>query len=329
VEYFFRFTNTQILFLLLFSVTVFVLLRLKWFRYPVYNYSLGSVLKTHKFVSRHKRRTFFLLLRFFVLVSIACLIGRPQLVDSRSSQLVEGIDMIVVLDVSGSMQFCDYGKEKSSRIEAAKQEAIRFIKKRMHDPIGLVIFGKDAVSRCPITADKNILVSIVKDLKIGSIDPDGTVLSLGILTAANRLKNSKSKSKVIIVLTDGDPSPNDESPDVAIEVAKRMGIKIYTVGIGSDKDKFVSHPFYGPVRMQKVNKALLTKIARETGGRFFLAENQKDMRQIYDTINQLEKTEYETDVFSNYKELFMPFLWVVFLFVFLEIILSSLIWFGI
>jgi len=329
VEYFFRFANVSRLWLLLPFIALLICLRLMWYKYATYRYSLGSELRAQRFGSRHKHKIIFFLMRLFVLFIIALLIARPQLVDSRSNVLVDGIDMMLVLDVSGSMRFADSGDQKKSRFVVAKQEAIRFIDKRVNDPIGLVIFGKDAISRCPMTTDKNILKSIVNDLHLGVINQEGTFLSTGLLIAANRMKDSQAKSKVIILLTDGEPTEGDQRPETAIEVARRMGIKIYTIGIGSDADRVIRHPWHGLMKIAGVNKRLLSEIARQTGGQFFMAENQKDMRQIYDTIDKLEKTEYETDVFSRYYDLFMPFLWVILAFVLLEIVLSSLLWFGI
>lgn len=329
MEFFVRCANLWVLLLLIPFLMVCVVVKMKWRRSSSYRYSLGALLHKHSFVSSHYYKTIFFLMRLIALTLLAFLIARPQLVDEHSNIMVEGIDMMLVLDVSGSMDFHDYGDDQASRVDVAKEEAIRFIEKRTHDPMGLVIFGQEAVSRCPITADKNILRSIVQELHIGSINPDGTMLARGILTAANRLKNSKAQSKVIIVLTDGEPSPGDEAPEVAIEVAKRMGIKIYTIGIGSGEDKVFMHPLYGMVSKPGINKKLLDDIARATGGKSFLAENQQEMRNIYDVIDQLEKTEYQTNVFSHYQEIFMPFLWIIFILLLIEIFLSSWIWFSI
>lgn len=329
MEFFVRCANFWVLFLLIPILLACVFIKMKWRRSSSYRYSLGALLHKHAFVSAHKYKTIFFLMRLVVLALLAFLISRPQLVDEHSHIMVEGIDMMLVLDVSGSMDFRDYGDDKTSRLDVAKEEAIRFIEKRTHDPIGLVIFGQEAVSRCPITTDKNILKAIVHVLHIGTINPDGTVLARGILTAANRLKDSKAKNKVIIVLTDGEPSPGDDSPEVALEVARRMGIKIYTIGIGSGEEKVFMHPLYGMVGKPGINKKLLHDIAEKTGGKFFLAENQKEMRGIYDVIDQLEKTEYQTNLFSHYYELFMPFLWIIFALMVLEILLSSWVWFSI
>jgi Ca-activated chloride channel homolog len=329
VEYFVRCANPWVLVVLFPLLAACVLIKVKWRRTPAYRSSLGSLLDKYAFVSSHQYKTIFFCMRVLALAVLAFLLSRPQLVDERSNIWVEGIDMMLVLDVSGSMDFRDYGDDKASRVDVAKEEAIRFIDKRVHDPLGLVIFGQEAVSRCPMTTDKNILKSIVQDLHIGSINPDGTMLSRALLTAANRLKNSHAKSKIIIVLTDGEPSPGDESPELAIAVAQRMGIKIYTIGIGSGEEKVFMHPLYGMIGKPGINKQLLSDIASKTGGKFFLAENQQEMRSIYDEIDRLEKTEYQTNVFSHYYELFMPFLWFVLIVMLLEVCLASWMWFSI
>jgi Ca-activated chloride channel family protein len=260
---------------------------------------------------------------------LAFLIAKPQLVDNRSNIIVDGIDIMLVLDVSGSMQFQDYADDQRSRLQVAKDEALRFVNKRTNDAIGLVIFGKDALSRVPLTLDKKIINTLISTLEIGIIDPDGTVLSTAIVTAANRLKNSQAKSKVMILLTDGAPSENDTDPNLAIELAQKMGIKIYTVGIGSDEEQFIMHPLYGLIPKPKINKTLLTKIAQETGGKFFLARNSKDMRAIYDTIDSLEKTTHETSLFNKYYDIFIPFVWTIIILLLAELLLSTTIWFGI
>ena len=328
MDYVLRFANLSFLYVLIPVVVVLVLLRLKFVKNVIYKFSLGDLLRKNDFVSRHPYKKIFFLMRFLLLIGLVFLIGKPQFVDPRSNIEVEGIDIVVVLDASGSMDIKDYSDDKRSRFDVAKQEAIRFIEKRNNDPIGLVIFGNDAISRCPLTLDKNILKSLIKDMKLGVVDPDGTVLSVAILTAANRLKNSKSKSKVMIVLTDGEPSQNDVDPKVAIDVAKKLGVKIYTVGIGSDETQYVRNPFYGLVPMPGVNKKLLTRIAKKTGGKFFLARDQRDMRNIYETIDKLEKTEYETDIYSKYFDWFKPILWAILIIFLFELLFSTFVWFA-
>lgn len=293
----------------------------------VYRFSLGQSLKkkaiTHAF---HKK--FFYCLRFLVLLLLAVAVAQWQAVDLRSKVPVAGIDIVLVLDVSGSMQFRDYDDDERSRFDVAKAEAIRFVEKRHSDALGLVLFGKDTISRCPITFDKQMLKDIVDELKIGVIDADGTMLITGMVTAANRLKDSQAKSKVMIVLTDGEPSEGDMDPSVGIDVAKKLGIKVYTVGIGSEQDRVFMHPMYGIMNKPKVNKELLTRIATQTSGHYFLARNAADMRRIYDTIDALEKKEHEVPLFSLYYDLLTPFVAVIMGLLFGELIFSTYVWFG-
>ncbi|MGB8367017.1 MAG: VWA domain-containing protein [Candidatus Babeliales bacterium] len=325
--YFLRFAQLTFLYILLPFLIFLIWLRNYYHKPILYQYSLATELYNNNVVSTHPFKKIFNLLRFILLFFLAFFIAKPQLVDLRSKVLVEGIDIALVLDISGSMQFKDY--DERARVDVAKEEAIRFIKKREHDALGLVLFGKDTVARCPITSDKTLLKTIVDDVRIGNIiDPDGTMLITGMITAVNLLKHSKAKSKVMIVLTDGEPSDGDMDPSVAIEIAKRLGIKIYTVGIGSEEDEVFMHPFYGLVAKPKVNKELLTLVAEKTGGRYFMANSAQDMRRIYDTIDQLEKVEHDVPMFSKYYDIFTPFVFAMISLVFLEIILSSFVWFA-
>lgn len=328
-NYFLRFAQLPFLYVLIPLILVIIFFRYYWHKPTVYTYSLGTTMQKHGVASYHPYKKIFFWLRAFVLLILALLIAKPQLVDSRSKVTIEGIDIVLVLDVSGSMQFQDYADDDRSRVDVAKQEAVRFIEKRSNDAIGLVIFGKDAVSRCPLTFDKHMLRSVVHELKIGTIDPDGTMLITAMVTAANRLKHSHAKSKVMIVLTDGEPSDGDMDPKVAVEVAKRLGIKMYTVGIGSEDDEVFMHPLFGLVAKPKVNKTLLMHIARETGGQFFMARNAQDMRRIYDTIDTLEKTEHAVPIFSKFYDIFMPFVGMLMGIMVLEVVLSTFIWFAI
>jgi Ca-activated chloride channel family protein len=328
LDYFLRFAYPAALYILIPVVLLLLFARLRLHKTTIYRYTLTSQLKKNHISSRHPYKIILFILRLLVLLILAFLIAKPQLVDSHSKVKVHGIDIVLTIDVSGSMQIQDDKQDTRPRVEIAKTEAIRFIDKRTNDAIGLVIFGQDAVSRCPLTLDKFILKDIVHDLQIGVIDPQGTVLSTALITAINRLKNSTAKSKVIILLTDGEPSENDIQPHVAIEAAKKMGIKVYTIGIGSDKEVRMMHPLYGAVMMPKVNADLLTLIAQQTGGKFFMARNAKDMRTIYDTIDSLEKTEVEAPVFSNYWDIFIPFVWLALSLLIVEILLSCFVWFS-
>ena len=313
--------------ILLVVICLFVIVRKLVHKTVVYRYSLGQSLKKNN-AATHFHKKFFYVQRLLILVLLALAIAKLQIVDSRSKVPVSGIDIVLVLDVSGSMQFRDYDDDERSRFDVAKAEAIRFIEKRDSDALGLVLFGKDTVSRCPITFDKQMLKDVVDELKLGVIDSEGTMLITGIVTAANRLKHSQAASKVMIVLTDGEPSEGDMDPSVGIDVAKKLGIKVYTVGIGSEEEKVFMHPLYGVVAKPKVNKELLIKIASQTGGHYFLARSAADMRNIYDKIDSLEKTEHEVPLFSLYYDMLIPFVAVIMGLLFCELFLSTYIWFG-
>lgn len=324
-----RFEHFTLLYILIPVVCSAIIIRARWHRTPQYSFPLTTSLMAQKITSSHPYKKIFFVLRALTLFLLAVLIAKPQFVDSNSKVKVRGIDIVLTIDVSGSMQIQDDKKDERSRVDIAKDEAIRFISKRTNDAIGLVIFGQDALSKCPLTLDKIMLRNCVKELAIGVIDPQGTVLSTAMITAVNRLKNSDAKSKVIILLTDGEPSDGDIQPRVAIEAAKKLGIRVYTIGIGSDKEMRIMHPLYGPMLLPKVNSALLTQIAKETGGKFFMARNASDMRAVYDTIDRLEKTEIEAPIFSNYWDFFIPLVWIALVFLLLEVLLSSFVWFSV
>jgi Ca-activated chloride channel homolog len=263
--------------------------------------------------------------RFLILVVLALLCARPQWGDSYKEVSVDGIDIMVALDVSGSMDNSDFEDDPRSRIEIAKTEAKRFIEKRSDDAIGLVIFGNDALSRCPLTMDKEMLKRIIDELHIGIIDYRGTVLAQALVTGANRLKHAGSKSRVMILLTDGEPSDNDVSLSAALDIVHTLGIKIYTIGIGNDEVIPVQHGFF-MMNYRGVNKKLLTEIATTTGGRYFCARNAADMRSIYDEIDALEKTDHKAPVFTQWHDIYLPIVLGLLIMIILLIFVSTCIW---
>ncbi len=265
-------------------------------------------------------------LRAIILFGLLLLTARPQLVDHHSKINVEGIDIMMVLDVSGSMQLIDDLQDPRTRIDVAKQEAINFIKRRDNDPIGIVLFGNQALSRCPLTLDKNMLVQLVQETELGLIDPIGTMLSQGLVMALNRLKKSEAKSKIIILLTDGEPTEGDLDPSVVLQLAQKYKVKIYTIGIGSEDVSYFRHPIFGMQMMQSAfNKTLLEGLAHHTGGKFFEARKPADLATIYGVIDSLEKTHYETDVYQNFHDIFMPFLWILVALLYAEILLGIIV----
>ena len=328
VEYFFRFEQAGLLGITLPLVIIGIIARY-WLARPIYfHHALASTLKAKQFNTMHPYQKFFYSVHLFVFILLALLVAKPQLVDARSNSIVEGIDIMLVLDASGSMNYRDYSDDDRSRFIVAKQEALRFIDKRVNDAIGLVLFGKYALSRSPLTMDKIMLHEIVNELKIGEIDPAGTMLATGMVTAINRLKHSDCSSKIMIVLTDGEPSPGDIDVRAAIEIAKKFDIKIYTIGIGNNQDGYFLDPIQGIMPKPKVNEPLLQKISRETGGSFFMAHNARDMRSIYATIDRLEKKKHEVPLYSRYVDIFAPFVLMIIILLGLQQLLSAFVWFG-
>ncbi|HEV2601070.1 MAG TPA: VWA domain-containing protein [Candidatus Babeliales bacterium] len=324
-----HFTYPLVLYIGIPVVLLFALIRCKYYAGFRYTYSLASSLHTHGAVSHHPYKKILYITRLTTLLMFVFLLAKPQLIDPKSNVVVNGIDIVLVLDISGSMNLPHHGHDERSRITVAKEEAIRFIKKRTNDAIGIVLFGNDALSRCPLTVDKKILTEIVRDVEIGLVNPEGTVIAQAIITAANRLRYSKAASKIMILLTDGEPSGNDINPDIAIQAAQQLGIKIYTIGIGSDMQDMRTLLLGFPVQHSSFNVALLERFARETGGRFFQAKDAKDMRMIYDTIDALEKTEIESSIFSTCYDWFIPFVCIAAALLFFELCMTTFIWFGV
>ncbi len=324
---FVRFLYPELFFVLI-PLFVGVFIYYVWWRpSPRYVYPLtGSLAGT----SRSSARWILTLLRSLVLLGLIILIARPQVVDERSKIPVEGVAIVVALDVSGSMQLFDDPHDRRSRVEVAKTEAIRFIEKRIDDPIGVVIFGNEVLTRCPLTLDKHILKEIIAKVAIGDVDAEGTALGSGLAMSINRLRKSTAKSKIVILLTDGVPQGDVIAPDTAIELAKQFGVKVYTIGIGRPGGGYLEAYGGNIVQAQdSVDMTLLEKIARETKGKAFRADNPKQLRAIYDHIDLLEKTVQETSMYHQFYELFTRLIWVVMLLLCMEIGLRSLYFRGI
>lgn len=328
--FFLRFEYYDLIYFFIPAFLIILFYRFKFYKYPVYSYSLTDFLAKKGFSYKTRPRKVLFFLRLFLLIGLSLLTMRPQWVDSRSKINVEGVDIVLALDLSGSMQAFDDLRDQRSRIDVAKSEAIRFIERRIDDPISIVIFGKDALTRCPLTLDKRMLKSIIGELRLGTIDPNGTSLGTALATSVNRLRKSKAKSKVVILLTDGVPTEEKIDPETAITLANRYGIKVYTIGIGNKDGGYIKHPFYGVQQASiPIDMKLLQTIADRTGGYAFRAKNPKEMRQIYSKIDTLEKTEYETDIYNKYYEAFLNFIWIILLLLFVELILKFYVWRGV
>jgi len=250
-------------------------------------------------------------LRLLALSFLIVAMARPRTVDiSNKTKTTKGIDIVVAVDVSGSMLAKDF---KPNRMEALKRVASEFVDERPNDRIGLVVYASEAYTKSPVTSDKAVIQQAIASIKYDNILQDGTGIGMGLATAINRLKDSKAKSKVIILMTDGVNNAGFIEPETASDIAQQYGIKVYTIGIGSNG--MAESPYaLGPngqliFRMMKVeiDEELMKNIARKTGGKYFRATSNDKLAQIYHEINKLETTEIEELKFYDYDEKFRPF----------------------
>ena len=260
-------------------------------------------------------RHFLFILRMGAIALIVIALARPQTVDvSTKTKTTRGIDIVMAIDVSASMLAKDL---KPSRLEALKNVASRFIKRRPNDRIGLVEYAGESYTRTPVTSDKGIVLSAMQDIKYNNIITGGTAIGMGLATAVNRIKDSKAKSKIIILLTDGVNNSGFIDPKTASELAVEYGIKTYTVGLGSNgmalSPVALNNGVFQYARVQvEIDEVLLKEIAEETGGKYFRATDNKKLEAIYEEIDQLEKTDIEEFKYYNYEEKFRPFvLWAL------------------
>lgn len=266
--------------------------------------------------TRLHRLPFCLRLLAFTFALIA--LARPQSSLSHRNVDVEGIDIAMALDVSGSMMAMDF---RPNRLEACKSVIREFVDNRPDDRIGLVVYSAEAYTRCPLTTDHNTLQEALASTRFGIIE-DGTAIGDGLGTAINRLKESKAKSKVVILLSDGVNNAGYMDPMSAAEIAKNQHIRVYTIGCGSIGEAPISIPHYGTVYAKvEIDEALLRDIARTTGGTYFRAQNKTRLKEVYQEIDRMEKTRIHETVFTNKSEEFFPFLCIAFAFFFIEIIL--------
>lgn len=258
----------------------------------------------------------YLFLIMFVLLSIA--IARPQKVTTNKVIKKEGVDIVLALDLSRSMLQNDF---RPNRLEKAKEVLEEFIQKRGNDRLSLVVFGGDAYTKVPLTFDHNVIKETVRKLTVDDITSNNrTAIGMGIGTAVNRLKNSQAKSKVIILLTDGENNAGEITPMGAAELAKKMGIKVYTVGIGA-RDIIIPTVFGNQrIANTELDEGLLEAISSETGGNYFRAGNAKEFSEIFNKIDALEKTKIDSKNFYEKTELYENFLKAALLFLILGIL---------
>lgn len=250
------------------------------------------------------------------IVALCCLIialARPRTVDiSNKTKTTKGIDIVMAIDVSGSMLAKDL---IPNRLEALKKVAADFVEERPNDRIGLVIYASEAYTKTPVTSDKPIILEAIKTIKYDNVLQDGTGIGMGLATAVNRLKDSKAKSKVIILLTDGVNNAGFIEPETAADIAKQYGIKVYTVGIGTNgmaMSPYAIAPngqFLFQNMKVEIDEQLMKNIAAKTDGKYFRATSNTKLAEIYASINKLETTEIEELKFYDYDEKYRVFVW--------------------
>ncbi len=268
---------------------------------------------------RHLPFVFRVLAVLFLVIALA----RPQSSNSWRNTSTEGIDIMIALDISSSMLARDF---KPNRIEAAKDVASSFINGRPFDNIGLVVFSGESFTQCPLTTDHAVLLNLFSGIQSGMLE-DGTAIGSGLANAVSRLKDSKAKSKVIILLTDGSNNMGSVAPLTAAEIAKAFGIRVYTIGVGSKG--MAPYPVQTPygIRYQslpvEIDETVLKQIAGMTDGGYFRATSKTKLKQIYDEIDQLEKTKLNVRQYNKKYEQYLPFAIAVFLCLLLELLLRN------
>lgn len=271
-------------------------------------------------------------LRLLAISALIVALARPQTVDtSTKTKSTNGIDMVMAMDVSGSMLTKDL---KPNRLEALKVVASDFVKERTEDRLGLVVYAAEAYTKAPVTSDKNVLLNALRDVKYDQIIQDGTAIGVGLATAVNRLKDSPAKSRVIILLTDGVNNTGLIDPQMAAEIAKEYKIKVYTIGIGTNG--MADFPYTmtpdGKIQYKKmkveIDEALMKSIAKATDGKYFRATDNQSLKNIYNEINQLEKTKIDEQKFVQRNELFRSLALLALFLLVIELILRRTIFKG-
>jgi Ca-activated chloride channel family protein len=259
-------------------------------------------------------KPFLSVFRLLALSSLIIAMARPRTVDiSNQTKTTKGIDIVMAVDVSGSMLAKDL---KPNRMEALKRVAADFADERPNDRIGLVVYASEAYTKTPVTSDKAVVLEAIKGIKYDNVLQDGTGIGMGLATAVNRLKDSKAKSKVIILLTDGVNNAGFIEPETAADIAKQYGIKVYTIGIGTNgmaESPYAvasNGQFLFQMMKVEIDERLMKSIAKKTDGSYFRATSNSKIAEIYGEINKLETTEIEELKFYDYDEKYRPFVWL-------------------
>lgn len=254
---------------------------------------------------RHYLRHILFALRMAAVALLILVLARPQKTDRFQDVSTEGIDIVLAQDISGSMLARDF---RPDRLSAAKNIATEFISGRPYDRIGLVVFSGESFTQCPITTDHAVLINLLREIQSGMIE-DGTAIGMGLATAVNRIKDSKAKSKVIILLTDGVNNRGEIAPATAAGIAKTFGIRVYTIGVGTQG--MAPYPVQTPYGIQyqdmpvEIDEAILQEISQTTGGKYFRATDNDKLLQVYKEIDKLEKSKVDVRQFSRKEEKYL------------------------
>lgn len=320
------FNNPEYLFLLFLLIPIFF-----WYFWELRKSDASIQISSHKTIRDFPKsfRVYFLhvpfALRVIALTLLILALARPQTSNQWRTEKTEGIDIMMALDISSTMLAEDL---RPNRLEVAKNVATEFILARPNDNIGLVVFASQSFTQCPLTTDHAVLVNLFKSVEYGMIE-DGTAIGLGLANAVNRMKDSPTKSKVIILLTDGSNNRGEIAPATAAEIARTFGIRVYTIGVGSHGQ--VRIPVQTPMGTQYVttdsefDEKTLKDIAQTTGGEYFRATNTATLRSIYQQIDELEKTKIRVQEYSKKNEGYALFVLGALLCVILEILIRNLV----
>lgn len=294
------------LLLLLLPMVVWYIFRQKRNSASIRISTTAPVVKAPKTL-RHYLRHLVFLLQLLAMAAFIVVLARPQASSSWENVTTEGIDIVISLDISTSMLARDFSPD---RLEAAKKVAMEFIAGRQYDRMGLVVFAGEAFTQCPLTTDRSVLLNLFKDIQTGMIE-DGTAIGNGLATATSRLKESDAISRVVILLTDGENNRGQIAPLTAAEIARTYGIRVYTVGVGTVGT--APYPVQTPYGTQlrdvevRIDEEMLQQIASITDGRYFRATSNSKLEEIYQEIDQLERSKIDVREFSRRSEEFLPF----------------------
>ena len=264
-----------------------------------------------------------IVLRCLALILLIVALARPRSGREEREIFTRGIDIVLALDVSGSMAHKDLDQQRKSRLQVSKEVVSQFVRGRVNDRLGLVVFAGESYTQCPLTLDYGIFLSFLNEVRLAEDSWDGTAIGTGIITAVNRLRRSEAESRVIILLTDGVNNRGEVDPVTAARAAHAVGIRIYTIGAGSDGVIVMGQGLLQQQVRVEIDEETLTEVADITGGRYFRATSEKKLEEIYRAIGEMEKTEVKTRDYVDYSELFTLFLWPALLFLGVELLLAN------